>query len=101
MRLKRWESPRRQGRNDKGKGGSARQRQVKKQHKLWSQRLKQNQNEKEGDRPPFLMLSFEKIIKNFIRFIPIILRQGWMGGKRREHWGGRSDGVGEGLHRTA
>ncbi|MFM8306320.1 MAG: hypothetical protein ACKN87_04440 [Microcystis aeruginosa] len=26
MRLKRWESPRRQGRNDKGKGGSARQR---------------------------------------------------------------------------
>ncbi|TRV17946.1 MAG: hypothetical protein EWV40_18040 [Microcystis flos-aquae Mf_WU_F_19750830_S460] len=30
MRLKRWESPRRQGRNDKGKGGSARQRQLKK-----------------------------------------------------------------------
>ena len=28
--LKRWESPRREGRNHKGKGGSARQRQLKK-----------------------------------------------------------------------
>jgi hypothetical protein len=40
MRLKRWESPRRQGRNDKGKGGSARQRQLKKQFKMLSKKLK-------------------------------------------------------------
>ncbi|MEM8640674.1 MAG: hypothetical protein AAGG51_17930 [Cyanobacteria bacterium P01_G01_bin.54] len=41
MQLKRWESPRRQGRNHKGKGGAARQRQLKKQHKLWCKKLKQ------------------------------------------------------------
>ncbi|PLZ90394.1 MULTISPECIES: hypothetical protein [Fischerella] len=40
MRLKRWESPRRQGRNDKGKGGSARKRQLKKQQQMLRQRLK-------------------------------------------------------------
>lgn len=34
QRLKRWESPRKPGRNDKGKGGTARQRQRKKQFKL-------------------------------------------------------------------
>ncbi|MER3588825.1 MAG: hypothetical protein C4322_12805 [Mastigocladus sp. ERB_26_1] len=39
-RLKRWESPRRQGRNDKGKGGSARKRQLKKQQQILRQRLK-------------------------------------------------------------
>ena len=33
MRLKRWESPRKQGRNDKGKGGSARQRQLAKRNR--------------------------------------------------------------------
>ncbi|BAY34795.1 hypothetical protein NIES2107_67040 [Nostoc carneum NIES-2107] len=43
MRLKRWESPRREGRNDKGKGGSARQRQLKKQRQMLRQRLKENQ----------------------------------------------------------
>jgi hypothetical protein len=39
QRLKRWESPRRQGRNDKGRGGSARQRQKQKQFKLLKQKL--------------------------------------------------------------
>ncbi|MBD2166673.1 hypothetical protein H6G04_19970 [Calothrix membranacea FACHB-236] len=43
MRLKRWESPRREGRNDKGKGGSARQRQLKKQRQMLRKRLKENQ----------------------------------------------------------
>jgi hypothetical protein len=38
--LKRWESPRREGRNDKGKGGSARQRQKLKQLKGLRQKLK-------------------------------------------------------------
>ncbi|GFE68882.1 hypothetical protein [Chroococcus sp. FPU101] len=41
MRLKSWESPRKQGRNDKGKGGSARQRQIRKQMKMLQQKLKQ------------------------------------------------------------
>lgn len=40
QRLKSWESPRRQGRNDKGKGGSARLRQIKKQMKLLRRKLK-------------------------------------------------------------
>jgi hypothetical protein len=40
--LKRWESPRREGRNAKGKGGSARQRQLPKQFKTLSQKLKQS-----------------------------------------------------------
>jgi hypothetical protein len=57
QRLKRWESPRRQGRNDKGRGGAARQRQLKKQQQLLRKKLKENnpnpnldkrQNSKEG-----------------------------------------------------
>lgn len=41
QRLKRWESPRKEGRNDKGKGGSARARQLKKQMQMLRQRLKE------------------------------------------------------------
>lgn len=53
QRLKRWESPRRQGRNDKGKGGSARQRQLKKQQQMLLKKLKEgqeadNQNNQRG-----------------------------------------------------
>ncbi len=53
QRLKRWESPRRQGRNDKGKGGSARRRQLKKQTQMLRKKLKKdqkvnNQNRKRG-----------------------------------------------------
>jgi hypothetical protein len=44
MRLKRWESPRKEGRNDKGRGGSARQRQLKKQRQMLRKRLKENDN---------------------------------------------------------
>jgi hypothetical protein len=44
QRLKRWESPRREGRNDKGKGGSARQRQKRKQVQALRQKLKQQPN---------------------------------------------------------
>jgi hypothetical protein len=40
--LKRWESPRRQGRNDKGKGGLARQRQLRKQQQMLRKKLKDN-----------------------------------------------------------
>lgn len=42
--LKRWESPRRQGRNDKGKGGTARQRQLLKRTQTLRQRLKDSPN---------------------------------------------------------
>ncbi|MEB3336737.1 MAG: hypothetical protein VKJ46_04690 [Leptolyngbyaceae bacterium] len=62
--LKRWESPRKEGRNSKGKGGSARQRQRKKQFQVLRNQLKaqsdhqsqQNQSSKKGGNhefPPF------------------------------------------------
>jgi hypothetical protein len=65
QRLKRWESPRRQGRNDKGKGGSARQRQLKKQTQMLRKKLKDsekadNQNKQEGrdtSSLPFFLLN--------------------------------------------
>lgn len=46
QQLKRWESPRRPGRNDKGRGGSARQRQLRKRHQGLRNRLRA------GDSPP-------------------------------------------------
>ena len=46
--LKRWESPRKEGRNDKGKGGSARQRQVKKQMQMLRRKLKENGSSANG-----------------------------------------------------
>ncbi|MDY7013214.1 MAG: hypothetical protein SVX43_06340 [Cyanobacteriota bacterium] len=46
-RLKSWESPRRQGRNRKGKGGSARQRQLKKQQQMLRKKLKARATDKE------------------------------------------------------
>ncbi|AHJ26668.1 hypothetical protein PN465_02205 [Nodularia spumigena CS-584] len=64
MQIKRWESPRRQGRNDKGRGGSARTRQLKKQRQMLRQRLKEankpnnNKNYGQGEEfflPPFFV----------------------------------------------
>jgi len=49
QRLKRWESPRKEGRNDKGKGGSARHRQKRKQFQMLRQKLKAQQKG-DGDR---------------------------------------------------
>ncbi|MBD2136185.1 hypothetical protein H6F32_00980 [Anabaena sp. FACHB-1237] len=43
MRLKRWETPRREGRNDKGRGGAARKRQLKKQRQMLRQKLKNSE----------------------------------------------------------
>lgn len=67
MRLKRWESPRREGRNDKGRGGSARQRQLKKQAQMLRKRLKEGDkvednknNKKQGGEkilPPVFLTS--------------------------------------------
>lgn len=39
QQLKRWESPRRKGRNHKGRGGAARQRQLVKRNQLLRKRL--------------------------------------------------------------
>ncbi len=47
--LKRWESPRREGRNRKGKGGSARQRQRRKQMQTLRNKLKQQDNSNQPD----------------------------------------------------
>ncbi len=51
--LKRWESPRKEGRNDKGKGGSARRRQLKKQTQMLRKQLKsRGQISDQGDSSP-------------------------------------------------
>ncbi|MGB3653884.1 MAG: hypothetical protein WBA41_22090 [Rivularia sp. (in: cyanobacteria)] len=78
MQLKRWESPRRQGRNDKGKGGAARKRQLKKQQQMLRKRLKEENNQnnnkknKQGERKlnlsPFFLTSFY-LMTNKIYFI--------------------------------
>jgi hypothetical protein len=63
QRLKRWESPRNEGRNDKGKGGSARQRQKKKQLQMLRKKLKEGINPKtkrDGD----IAISFWCFAKN-------------------------------------
>lgn len=64
MLMKRWESPRREGRNDKGRGGSARARQLKKQAQMLRKKLKDSNqgenNKKQGGEkillPVFLCL---------------------------------------------
>ncbi len=47
--LKRWESPRKEGRNDKGRGGSARQRQRKKQFQALRKKLKEQSQEQDKE----------------------------------------------------
>ncbi|MDX2242678.1 MAG: hypothetical protein NW224_18475 [Leptolyngbyaceae cyanobacterium bins.302] len=49
--LKRWESPRREGRNDKGRGGAARQRQRRKQFQALRQKLKEQSTESSQPEP--------------------------------------------------
>jgi hypothetical protein len=66
QRLKSWESPRRQGRNNKGKGGSARQRQLRKQQQMLRKKLKgenevkpkQKGKEREINLFPFFLVLF-------------------------------------------
>ena len=76
MQLKRWESPRREGRNDKGKGGAARRRQLKKQRQMLRQRLKENgksdngQNKERGKKnisSPFFWLILKILTKDLLR----------------------------------
>ncbi|WP_390825775.1 hypothetical protein [Anabaena subtropica] len=68
MRLKRWESPRREGRNDKGRGGSARKRQLKKQRQMLRQKLKEanqpdnRKNNQNGEDKPVFPIFFNYIL---------------------------------------
>jgi len=50
--LKRWESPRKEGRNNKGKGGSARQRQRRKQMQTLRKKLKEQSDLFDQGKPP-------------------------------------------------
>lgn len=65
-RLKRWESPRREGRNDKGRGGSARKRQRQKQFKNLTKRLKQD-----GDRPSDIQNDYNTKKRREENFTPL------------------------------
>ncbi len=47
-RLKRWESPRKQGINIKGRGGAVRLRQLKKQQKILRKKLNSQEKGKQG-----------------------------------------------------
>jgi len=57
QRLKRWESPRSEGRNKKGKGGTARARQLKKQTQMMRQRLKEDNNKDKKRREDDVLLA--------------------------------------------
>jgi hypothetical protein len=72
QRLKSWESPRSEGRNNKGKGGSARQRQLKKRTQMLRQKLKdlgngndasQGQNKKGENHDSLLFLLLANSVK--------------------------------------
>lgn len=67
QRLKRWESPRKEGRNDKGKGGSARQRQKRKQFQMLRKKLK-GQNKGDGV-SAISFVYFEKTMQNVVFFV--------------------------------
>ena len=63
QQLKRWESPRRKGRNHKGRGGTARQRQLVKRNQVLRQRLKHpdsdsDQKTRDNDRGEHSLPSF-------------------------------------------
>lgn len=59
QQLKSWESPRRKGRNDKGKGGAARARQIRKQQQMMRQKLKgESPDNKKGNRYQSLFLFY-------------------------------------------
>ena len=71
QRLKRWESPRSEGRNTKGKGGSARQRQKKKQFQMLRNKLKSQSNSSKKENAASGILFF--ISKDFMTYPKIAL----------------------------
>jgi hypothetical protein len=70
MQLKRWESPRREGRNDKGRGGSARKRQLKKQRQMLRQKLKQADKAPKGGREKIFPFFFGVVLSYQLRHPP-------------------------------
>lgn len=77
--LKRWESPRREGRNDKGRGGSARQRQLKKQQQMLRKKLKEqseteNKKDSKGGNISSLPNFLSKIVIGLPNFNRAIIR---------------------------
>lgn len=60
MRLKRWESPRRKGRNHKGRGGTARQKQLKKQQQMLRKKLKEGNKLKKDNQANTIKLDNKK-----------------------------------------
>nr|WP_293073734.1 hypothetical protein [Okeania sp. SIO3B5] len=64
QRLKRWESPRYQGRNIKGRGGTARLRQVKKQQQQLRRSLKNQKSGNQGSH--FFYLSLHSARQNVV-----------------------------------
>ena len=52
QQLKRWESPRRKGRNHKGRGGSAKAKQYKKRQQQLRKHLQANSSEKKATSLP-------------------------------------------------
>jgi hypothetical protein len=73
QRLKRWESPRNEGRNDKGRGGSARQRQLKKQRQALRRKLK-DQTDSKDDRNDSTNSNKKGENRNFSPFLLAILK---------------------------
>ncbi|PSB01321.1 hypothetical protein [Merismopedia glauca] len=70
QRLKRWESPRKEGRNDKGRGGSARQRQLRKRNQLLRKKLKsEGENQQNKERGSDRSLSFFGVVFKFLRTV--------------------------------
>jgi hypothetical protein len=90
QRLKRWESPRRQGRNDKGKRGSARARQLKKRQQMLRKKLQEgqqaddqnqnkgNQNKHKGRDSNSLPLFFGMIERSPIPIRPLAKVNIWL-----------------------
>jgi hypothetical protein len=79
MQLKRWESPRREGRNDKGRGGSARKRQLKKQRQMLRQKLRESnktnnsKNNRQGEEKIF-SLFFTHFVHTTHKFPSFLVR---------------------------
>jgi hypothetical protein len=81
-RLKRWESPRREGRNHKGRGGSARKRQRQKQFKNLAKRLKQDDDRPSN--PPRDDNTNKRREENFAS-LPFFIRHPTNGRKTKRH----------------
>lgn len=89
MRLKSWESPRSEGRNSKGKGGSARARQLKKQQQTLRKQLKaqhdrpnQQQNHQQNHQGKETYNSFPYFV-SFCCSIPLNVRTNRASNARR------------------